>query len=159
MSRREADREDLMQEATALRQRVEMRIDGGTETVVAGFFADGRLALYFESDPVFQFDPEGRLRRAFCDGDLFRSQGSTLARLTRARSTHSTDLERHDLGTEELQSFLSRMKERLAALLEALQSNRIEVLRKVPDEMDLQERLRRALPAALQANLAPRLGM
>ena len=43
----EANREDLMREATALRRRAEFLVPSETETVVAGYRSDGSLSLYF----------------------------------------------------------------------------------------------------------------
>lgn len=134
MARHESDREDLMREATALVRRVELDVPGEPEPVVCGFHADGRLSVYFGPDPVYHFDPEGRLRRAFADGHLFRTQGTTLARLTRVRSTQATELQRRDLDREELARFLERLSSRLNSLRTALGNAEARVLRHVPDE-------------------------
>jgi hypothetical protein len=113
MARQESDREDLMREATALVRRVELDVPGEPEPVVCGFHADGRLSVYFGSDPVYHFDPEGRLRRAFVDGHLFRTQGTTLACLTRVRTHAVTELRRRDLNPEELAAFFREMRGRI----------------------------------------------
>lgn len=157
MARHEADREDLIREATALRERVEMRISGESEPVVAGFRDDGRLSLYFGADPAFHFDAGGRLRRAYVDGDLYRSQGTTLSRLHRERSADETVLARRDLDREALQVFLDALRSRILALLSALESQQIEVLREVPDKANVVARLIERLPAACQGQLAPAL--
>src|SRR5262245_19900425 len=106
MSRHEADREDLMAEATALARRVKLSVPGEVERVVAGFRATGRLSIYFGGEPVYHFDAEGRLRRAFVNGLLYRTQGTTLARLRRERSAEVTELRRRDLSPTELRQFL-----------------------------------------------------
>src|SRR5262245_3342321 len=106
MSRHESDREDLMAEATALRERIALQLGGETEHVVLGFRDNGGWSLYFGSDPVFHFDAAGGLRRAFVDGELYRSQGTTLARLTRTRTDREVQLVRHDLSQGELEEFL-----------------------------------------------------
>lgn len=145
MARHEADREDLMREATALRERVELDVPGEAESVVAGFRQDGRLSLYFGQDPAFHFDAQGGLRRAFCGGDLYRSQGSTLARLRRERTPQATDLVRHDLTPEELDAFQRQMRDRLEKLLAALQSGTVRILARFPPEADLLARLSEAV--------------
>lgn len=157
MARHEADREDLMREATALRERVEMTVSGEPESVVAGFRSDGRLSLYFGPDPAYHFDSAGRLRRAFCAGELYRSQGTTLARLQRQRSDAATTLERHDLTAVELAQFVTEMRERLEGLRRALEQQAIQVLRVVPADGDILNQLRTALPGALEGKLAPAL--
>jgi len=64
-------------------------VPGEPENVIARFRADGSPSIYFGSDPVYHFDEAGRLRRAFVEEQLFRTQGDTLARLTRTRTaTH-----------------------------------------------------------------------
>ena len=83
MARQEVDREDLIAEAVALRRRIELALPGCDNPVVAGYRSTGALSLYFGADPVYQFDERGRLRRAFVGGHLYRTQGTTLAELTR----------------------------------------------------------------------------
>ena len=165
LARLERDREDLMRDATALVERVELVVVGECEPVVAGFHRDGRLSLYFGPDPVFHFDALGKLRRAFCDGDSFRSQGRTLARLRRARREHTTDLERHDLDESELERFLGKLRTRLRALELALGRDEVAILRQVSGEhpvgdrlggdLSVVARLRERLPQACVGLLAP----
>ena len=118
MAQNESDREDLMAEATALRRRVELQVPSETEHTIAGFRDDGRFSLYFGPDPVYHFDGEGGLRRAYLDGKLYRTQGTTLARLTRNRTEQATLLRRNDLSELELQEFLHAMRCRLQNLQE-----------------------------------------
>ncbi len=110
MARDESDREDLLREAVALVRRAEYVFPDRTEPVVAGFKRDGSLSIYFGPDPVYQFNPAGQLRRAFVGGFLFRTQGTTLARLQRTRTETETVLLRHDLVDVELRAFLDRMQ-------------------------------------------------
>jgi len=131
MARQESDREDLLREATALRERIEWRVPDEPEPVVVGLKSQGGLVLYFGADPVYQFDSQGRLRRACVDGFLFRTQGTTLARLHRERTGGQTVLIRHDLNDAELQLLLDRMLARLRRLLEHLNSGGCDVLRSV----------------------------
>jgi hypothetical protein len=74
MSRNESDREDLMAEATALRRRVQLQVPGEALSIIAGFRDEGRVSIYFGPDPVYHFDEQGRLRRAFVAGRLYRTQ-------------------------------------------------------------------------------------
>jgi hypothetical protein len=131
MARNESDREDLIREAVGLPDRAEWVIPGEPEPVVTGIKRNGSLCLYFGSDPVYQFDSEGRLRRAFVDGYLYRTQGITLARIHRERTATESLLIRHDLNTAELDAFLVAMRARLRALRDGLCSGRSELLRSV----------------------------
>ena len=70
MARDESDREDLLREATALVERIELAPADAAddEHIVAGFRRDGALSIYFGADPVYHFNSAGELRRAYCDG-------------------------------------------------------------------------------------------
>lgn len=140
MARHEADREDLMREATALCQRAEFRFGAANEEVIAGYRRDGSLSIYFGADPCYHFDAQLRLRRAFIDGDLYRTQGTTLARLSRIHSQQAVELSRRDLTFEQLQRMLTDIAGRLKCLHTSLQSDArcVEV---IPPETDLQASL------------------
>lgn len=114
MARQERDREDLMAEATALTRRAEW-IPPGEEPVVTGFRNNGAFSIYFGPDPCFHFTPKGELRRAFANGYLFRSEGTTLSRLLRQREELPAKVEllRSDLGSEELNDFWNDIRSRL----------------------------------------------
>ncbi len=131
MARNESDREDLIREAAGLPDRAEWSIPDEPEPVVTGIKRNGSLCLYFGPDPVYQFDTEGRLRRAFVDGYLYRTQGNTLARIHRERTDTESLLIRHDLARAELDAFLSAMHARLSVLREGLASGQATLLRSV----------------------------
>jgi siderophore synthetase component len=150
MARQEAEREDLMAEATALRERIEYAIEGLAEPIIAGFRQSGQWSLYFGSDPVYHFAADGALRRAFCAGDLYRTQGTTLARLRRARAANEVQLVRHDLTPAELAQFISRMHEHLAMLKQALETGSAQITRQVPEDAHLEARLLGALGNAIR---------
>jgi len=157
MSRHETDREDLIAEATALQERVEFQTYDEPIPFVAGFHRDGRLSVYFGPDPVYHFDAEGRLRRAFVEGNLYRSRGDTLSRLTRERTKETSSLLRHDLRPEELSSFMSTMRQRLEILRRQFDQGQIVVLRQVPTEANILGRVRQALCGLSDEQLAPAL--
>ena len=155
MARQESDREDLMREATALVRRAELTYPGRAEAenVIAGFRRDGRLSLYFGADPVYQFDEGHRLRRAYVDGFLYRTQGGTLARLTRIRTPEVTHLLRHDLDPTELAEFRESARKTLAELQEALISEKVRVLTQVPRDGSILEEIQTALAEVLGHDL------
>jgi len=141
MARREEDREDLIREATALIVRGEWQVAGISEPVVAGFRRGGELSVYFGGDPCFHFDVNGRLRRAFADGFLYRTQGATLARLERKRTDTQTELHRTDLDEVECERFLFSARQQLEQFREQLACGAATLLREVPDDSDIEAKL------------------
>ena len=139
MARQESDKEDLIRDATALIERTEFVLTDDDAVLTVGFFRDGRMVVYFDQDPFYQFDVKGRLRRAFENGILFRSQGTTLSRMTRTRTDESDAnrqvvLKRTNLNSESLSTFRERMCERLRGLQDAIASGKIEILRSVTED-------------------------
>ena len=136
MARQESDREDLFAEAVTLTRRVECELSmtTGELVVMAGFRANGHFSLYLGPDTVYQFDADGRLRRADRSGFLFRTQGTTLARLRRERSATETLLLRTDLTDEELQHFQRTMLQELEAVAGKLSAVSSDELRRFPEE-------------------------
>lgn len=151
MPRHEADREDLMREATALERRCALQLPGADETVIAGLRAGERLSIYFGPDPAYHLDEALRLRRAYAGGFLYRTQGTTLARLARSRTATATELIRHDLDDAELASFRTEMCRRLQRLVDSLRAASAILLSSVPPGDDLRpelcERIERFLAA------------
>jgi len=143
MARHETDKEDLICDATALVQRAELQCAVLDVTITIGFFRDGRGTIYFDQDPFYQFGSDGRLRRAFEDGLLFRSQGTTLARLDRHRTSTEPSgqvtLQRSDLSPEELKEFRQRMSQRIARLQSTILDGQFTILRAVTPDGGLPE--------------------
>lgn len=133
MARDESDREDLIREATALQNRVEWRIRDETGVIFAGVRSNGSLAIYFGPDPVYQFSIDGGLRRAYAGGFLYRTQGTTLAKLVRRRSSQETLLHRSELNSSELSQFLSSMDEKLTRLVQSIADGSAAEIRSVSD--------------------------
>src|SRR5262245_36429166 len=131
MSRHEADREDLFAEGTALTTRIELVLPGEAEPVVAGCRSSGAWSIYFGGDPCYHFDEQGRLRRAFAGGYLYRTQGKTLARLERRRTDTEVVLERTDLQSIDFEDFMRRLQVRVRGLQESLTAATVECRRKI----------------------------
>ena len=155
MARNESDREDMMAEAVSLVRRVEVRSDLFSDSIIAGFNLQGWMFLYIGSDPMYRFDEQGRLRRAFVDGRLYRTQGQTLAVMDRRRVFESgepveTTLVRQDLSADELEAFRVRMHSNLKQVSESLRIG--VVTRQHPAEMpgvadEVESRIQRVLDA------------
>ena len=150
MARNEAEREDLIREAVALGERAELRVVGFDGLITIGLRNDSAMSVFIDQDPVYQFDSLGRLRRAFVGGFLYRSQYETLARLQRVRTDSQTQLLRHDLVTEELESFRLAMLGALQKIAQSIQAGSTEVLRQVPVEQDLLPKIAGSLNAVLE---------
>lgn len=164
MARDEADREDLLAEATALVERIELDVPGEAEAVVVGFRRDGAASFFFGADPVYQFNAARELRRAFVDGLLYKAVSGHLAELRRERSAGATVLWRRDLDGAEQGEFLARAAARLDGLRAALEiggekwwagpalappyKRRPAVLRQVPAQGDVLMRVRHWLDKA-----------
>lgn len=134
MARHSSDREDLMAEAITLVPRMALVVPNSPDEVVAGRRSDGRWSIYFGGDPVYQFDREHRLRRAFVDDVLYRSQGTTLARLTRQESQHETVLLRHDLTADEVTQFFLRLRRNLQSVADAISRRTVQIRNCVPSD-------------------------
>ena len=137
MARQEADRDDLLREATALHRRAEFAGAEVDELTVVGFKRNGSLSIYFGSETVYHFDAAGRLTRAFHAGRLYRTQrtstgAETLAELTRVRTLAQTILQRRDLLPEQCEAFLQQAQARLADLLELVEQPETVPLRLIP---------------------------
>jgi hypothetical protein len=140
MSRQESDREDLLREATALAERIELALGG--ERVTAGFRSDGAASIFFNGDCVYQFNASGELRRAHCDGLLFKAVDSRLVSLRRARQPGEVQLLRHELSDAEQRAFLTRMTNRLGELSLELERANYAVVGQVPADASVLVRLR-----------------
>lgn len=157
MARIESDREDLMREASALVRRVEFSTGVDTVPLVAGFRSDGSLTIFFHADRMAQFDMANRLRRALDEGKLYRTQGTTLARLTRRRTDTATILDRHDLTPCELAEFLETLESGIIRLHAELTGGKVTILRQIPDDADVLAELSQRMDdlALRQIELAP----
>jgi len=157
MARQESDRDDLYEELKSALVRWELRIPDLSLPVIAGIRDAGRWSIYFGPDPVFHFDADGRLLRAYAQGNLFRTQGQTLARLRRLRTEHTSELLRHDLTAGELVLFLAQVQAALEPVQQSLAAGNYEILRSLPQTASPADVLLPCLQAALPAEqpLAP----
>ncbi len=159
MARHSSDREDLLAEVVALTPRAAFRIPDRDEQIFAGRRTDGRWSVFFGGDPVYHFDAENRLRRAFVGGLLYRSQGTTLARLTRQTTATETVLLRHDLDPVELAAFLAEMYHILGQLVGALIQGVVSLNQSIPEDVDYLPELASQLDGVLRdgCGLSPSL--
>lgn len=156
MAREEHDREDLLAEATALVERIELAVAELTEPVVIGFRRDGCGSIYFGADPAYHFNTQGELRRAYADGRLYKAERGRLASLTRRRTGAAVELLRHDLDETEAAEFLSELASRCERLRAALDADGFDVVGQVPEQGDVVGRVQRWLGSL---SLPPRIAV
>ena len=139
MARQETDREDLLREATALVERIELAPSGNpsADHVVAGFREAQALSVFFGSDPVYQFNTAGQLRRAFAAGLLYKAVDGRLVSLKRVRQPGEVQLVRQELTEDEQAVFVSEMHYRLREFLSQLNTGRLTIVGQVPPEADV----------------------
>ncbi len=147
MARQETEREDLLREATALVERIELapRDAASREHVVIGFRADGAPSVYFGADPAYHFNSSGQLRRAYGNGLLFKAEHGRLVSLDRVRRENEVQLVRHDLADQEQAEFLADVHARLRELARRCHENGLVTVGKVPADADVLGRATRWL--------------
>ncbi|TWU48100.1 hypothetical protein [Rubripirellula reticaptiva] len=92
MARQTHDREDLFRDGTQMPYRGRIQI--GDAEVVVGFRTGGAASLYWDQDPVFQFNSDHEVRRVYFAGDRYAANAGKLVRLIQKRSDHETTTER-----------------------------------------------------------------
>jgi hypothetical protein len=145
MAEKAFDREDLLREATALVERVELSLTADaleTNSVVAGFRKDGALSIFFDADPVYQFNAAGELRRAYTDGLLYKAVGGSLVSLERERTKDAVQLLRRDLDVGQQNAFVQNMQRNLDRLAHHLQQGQYTIVGQVPPDRDVTARVR-----------------
>ncbi len=151
MAREESDREDLLREATALVERIELApaeaVNG--EHIVIGFRTEGAASVYFGGDAAYHFNSSGELRRAYCDGLLYKAERGKLVALERVRQKNEVQLRPRPLPDTEQAMFLTMLVERLRKLADQCQQHVLVTVGQVPAEADV---LQRALDWLKQAH-------
>jgi len=137
MARRESEREDILREATALAERVELKIPDFEEPVVGGFRREGAASVFFGADPVCQFNTAGELRRAYVGGLLYKAERGRLVALRRERTATEVALIRRELDDAETKALLTDLESHLSRLKVAFSQNSLAVVGQVPSDMDI----------------------
>jgi hypothetical protein len=142
MAREEHDREDLLAEATALVERAELALPGRAEPIVIGFRRDGCGSIYLTASLVWHFNSQGRLRRAFADGLLYKAEHGRLVALRREQGADEVQLVRRELGAGETARFLDELERHLDELRQDLALETVRIMRQIPVEGDVLGRIR-----------------
>lgn len=119
MAKQTHDREDLLRDGTAMSVRGRLLIDD--VEVFIGFRSQGQLSLYWDQDPVFQFDELGQLRRVFFDSIRLKAQDGRLVRLTKSSDEKTPSVGRLRLAGESISdSDQRRILQRLSDCLQQI---------------------------------------
>ena len=86
--------------------------------------------------------PAGELRRAYCDGLIFKAVRGRLVSLERVRTPHDVQLLRHELTNDEPNVFITRMGDHLRNFTARLNDGGVEVVGQVPPSADVLGRVR-----------------
>ena len=153
MARQESDREDLIREATALVERIELHLTGQPEPVVVGFRRDGSGSIFWGADPVYQFTTTYALRRAYRQGFLIKAEQGKLIALERRRSAGEVALVRHELDAAELATLTGELRQHMQMLQTRIADDAFTIQGQVPAEADVVGRVRgwlQSFPESLQ---------
>ena len=173
MARQEHEREDLLAEATALVERVEIELTprsasvGSAKTeetpgprIVLGFRRDGAASLYWNEDPAWHFNTSGELRRAYHGGRLYKAERGSLVALDRRRMEHEVRLIRHELNATETAAILDELRQSATSLATAIAAGQYRLVGQVPPQADVLGRaapLLAALSAKVEIAASPRV--
>lgn len=159
MAREESDREDLLREATALVERVELQLTGEAaalpQPVVAGFRADGCASFYFGADPAYHFNTDRQLRRAYCRGQLFKANDGTLVAMRRVRTEGQVQLQSRVLNTDQQEDFCRDLLTHCDQLLATLRDGNYQIEGQVPNEGSVVKRVKEWLTRLDTVQIAP----
>ncbi len=137
MAKQQQDREDMLREATALVNRVELRAlhaSDAKDPVVVGFRRDGSVSFYFGADPVYQFNVEHGFRRGYYQGTLLKAENGKIVQLTQSRDSGQLVFQRHEFDASATSAYLECMKRDLIELKEACQSSAVEIVGAVVEQ-------------------------
>ena len=134
MAREEADRENLLQDATAYRRRIQWQLPAWDEPVFAGFRADGAASFYFGPDPVYHFNAGGELRRLFLQGCLLKAEGGALVRMQRLRTAGQVELRSQVLSAAEQEAICQEVSAQLLKLSAELKAGKAQLQGQVPED-------------------------
>jgi hypothetical protein len=144
MAREEHDREDLLREATALVERIELAPpgDGGGESehVVIGFRAAGAMSIFFGGETAFHFNSGCELRRAYAGGLLYKAEHGGLVSLERVRRENEVQLMRRSISNEGQAEFLAAIEGQLKKVLDQIRQSGLVTVGQVPAEVDVLSR-------------------
>jgi hypothetical protein len=161
MARQSHHREDLLRDATALEPRILLQvvIHGQPCEVFAGFREPESLAIYFDDDPVYQFNSQGELRRAFVDGSIIKADKGQLVAWERSETFDQTAMNSRRLNPEATNELTNALLARFADFKAAIALGNPKIVGQVPPDGDAFEKLQKWLGIIKTATIAQSAGV
>jgi hypothetical protein len=143
MARQSHHREDLLRDATALSPRILLQavIQGQPCEVFAGFREPESLAIYFDDDPVYQFNSQGELRRAFVAGSIIKADKGQLMAWQRSETLDQTAMLSRRLNPEVTKELTNAMLSRFSELKASISNGNSKIVGQVPPDGDALDKL------------------
>jgi hypothetical protein len=135
MARQAQDREDLLRDAKALLPRLMLKLNilGEPCELFVGF-RDNSLSLYFDADPVYQFNSSRELRRAFVDNTIIKAVAGELHTWQPERTEEEVAMNSRAMNSAESKEFVANLLRRLTDLRVTLLQRHFEIVGQVPAE-------------------------
>jgi hypothetical protein len=131
MAREEHAKEDLLRQATGLAERAELVVPSFAEPIVVGF-RDGQAAsVYFGEEPVYHWNFQGQLRRAYLAGKLVKAEQGRLVSWRKQRDAGQVQMIREEFTTRQQTQFLEALDAKLNQLHSALRDGQFELVGQV----------------------------
>lgn len=114
MAIHERAREDLLRDGKGFCSRGEIAF--GQRKLIVGFRKRNQIAIYDGEDPVFQFNAEFALRRAFFNGVVLRADGGRLFQMKRASKGGRVVFDSSPVSEVDSQHLFQTLKDCLAKI-------------------------------------------
>lgn len=131
MAKQKQDKEDILREATALVNRVELKLGGEGESddsVFVGFRRDGSVSFFYGGEPVYQFNTQHAFRRGYYQSTMLKAEQGKLVQLTRSREGEQLVLLSREFNAQQSSEFLEEMRQNLLNLLAAIRNDEYELI-------------------------------
>jgi hypothetical protein len=138
MARFSEDREDLMRDAVALVERMEIQL--GDQQIIIGFRQGGAGSIYIGQDPAYHFNSSNEFRRAIVSELLYKAEANRLVSLCRERDAAEVVLRRHVANAEDTTRFFDAFEAHRGAILRSLKDGTATTIAEIPAEGTLRHR-------------------
>lgn len=131
MAKQQQDKEDILREATALVNRIELKIPENSsweDSVFVGFRRDQSISFFFGGEPVYQFNIRNQFRRGYDRGVLLKAEHGQLVQLRQERENGKLVLLRRVWEKTETTEYLESVRFNLAALRDLVRRNLVEIV-------------------------------
>ena len=146
MAKQQQNKEDILREATALVNRIEIKFSRESvskESVFIGFRRDGAISFFFGAEPVYQFNTRHEFRRGYCQGAILKAVAGKIIQLTRVREGEQLVLLSRDYSAQQTAAFLEKLKHALLLLFKEIKGGQWSILGAVVETGTVEELLQR----------------